>query len=172
MRVTLRAKGKLGPAPALSLWGMNTSPRGLEAEVTVPVRRTYGLGGLTAAAVLLGVFAGSGLAAVWVRGKFMPVRLGGTLYARHRGGPRQSLDIAESATAGIVLAADGTARIGNEQEAAVVLRARRRLWTLQAHLDILAEDVEINGQAAKRGLHRVIPGATSLRVGDWRLAWE
>lgn len=172
VEVTLRAKGRLGPAPALSLWGMNATHRGMEATVTVPVHRSYGLSGLAAAAVLAGVFAVSGFTAVWVRGKLMPVRLGGTLYARHKGGPRQPLNIADAATASIVLTPEGAARLGKVDEASVVLRARRPLWTLQAQVDIRTDDVEINGQPAKRGVHRVVPGATSLRVGDWRLAWE
>lgn len=172
VEVTLSADGTLGPAPAVDLWGIRRQTSRLTATISVPVERKFGLPLGAGLGVLAATFLTAAGGAVLIRGKLMPLRLGGTIAARFRGGPRQELPVAERAEAAIVLDPDGRARVGKREEASVVLRVRRPWWTLYGEVHIRVNEAEINGRPAKNGIHKVVPGATSIRAGDWRLTWE
>lgn len=171
--ITVAADGKLRPAAALALLGVDAVQRDLKGSLTLEAERQYGPSPLVSALILLAVAALSGFAAVVVRGRIMPLQLGGRLTARFQGGPRVELNIAQLREAGVVLPFDGSSpSIGEPKRAALVLRVRRPIWQLSAEVDIHSADVEINGKAARQGTHPVVPGATSFRAGEWRLAWE
>jgi hypothetical protein len=171
--VTLRARGKLGPAAALSALALDDERRDLRATAEVRAERTFGPPPWASALVLLALFAGTGTAAVLIRGRMMPLRLGGKFNARYQGGPRLPVELAALREAAIVLSADGaTARLGAAKDAALILRVRRPVWQLHAEVQILHPDVEINGKRAAPGTHAIVPCATSFRAGDWRLTWE
>lgn len=170
--ITISGEGALAPAPAVDLWGIRRQTGRLSTTISVPVARHYGLPIGAGLGILVLVFFGAATAAVGVRGKLMPLRLGGTIAARFRGGTRQELTVSERSEAAIVLDPDGRARVGKREEAAIVLRVRRPWWTLYGEVHIRVNDAEINGRPVKNGIHKVVPGATSIRAGDWRLTWE
>lgn len=172
VKVTVSGQGHLEPTEALAIWGIEGSRRDLSTTLTVPVQRRYGLPLPAAISVLVGIFFGTGLLSVFIQGKRLPLRLGGVLTARYRGGPRQTLEIADRKEAAIVLGTDGTVRLGAAEESTIILRVRRPLWNLYADVQIRAKGAEINGRPTDPGLHRIIQGATSFRIGDWRIAWE
>ena len=172
VKLTVSGEGQLGPASAIHLWGMSGRRSRLEAQTLVDVPRRYGLPLPAALGLLAVIFVGAGFGAVLVRGRMMPLRLGGTFSARFRGGARQALAIAELAEAAIVLEPEGRARIGKREDAAIVLRVRRPVWRLYGEVQIRVPDAEINGRKVSPGTHQVVPGATSIRTGEWRLTWE
>lgn len=169
----ITADGRLGPSAALSVLALEPRRRGLSAEVTLTVVREVGPSPAVSVLLLAAIFVLSGTAAVFVRGRIMPLQLGGTLNARFQGGPRTPLPIASRKEAAIVLpAGGGTPSLGEAKQAALILRVRRPVWQLQAEVQVNAEDVEINGKPARPGVHAIVPGATSFRAGEWRLTWE
>jgi hypothetical protein len=172
VNLTVTGQGRWHPEAALSQWAIEPARRDMSASVRVTVNRTYGLSPIGAFAVLLATFVGGGLLSVFVRGKLMPLRLGGDIAVRYRTSPRQSLPVAERAEVALVLGDDGVSRIGSAEESTIILRVRRPLWNLYAEVQIRAKGAEINGRPAEPGTHKIIPGATSIRVGDWRVSWE
>jgi hypothetical protein len=171
--VALTADGELGPAAALSALGLDDERKDLVARTTVSAQRVYGPPPALSALILVSLVGVTGLAAVLVRGRMMPLRLDGSLTARFRGGARVPLAVADRREAAVVLDdTQGTARLGAVDAAAIVLRVRRPVWQLHAEVQIQHNDAEINGKPAARGTHPVVPGATSFRVGEWRLTWE
>ncbi len=164
--------GMLEPRAALHLWSIKEDRPGLTATTTVSVHRAFGLSLPAGIALLALVFATTGMAAVVIRGRLMPLRLGGALTARFRGGARQVIAIAGLSEAAVVLDENGHARLGKRDVAAVVIRVRRPVWNLHGEAHIRAPDTEINGRKVAPGVHRVVPGASSFRIGEWRLTWE
>ncbi len=164
--------GRLEPRAALHLWSIKEDRPGLRATTTVSVHRGFGLSLPVGSTLLLLAFASAGMAAIVIRGRLMPLRLGGTLTARHRGGSRQVIVITGQSEAAVILDEDGVARLGKREAAAIILRVRRPVWNLHGEADIRAPDTEINGRKVPLGVHPVVPGASSFRIGLWRLTWE
>ena len=172
VKLSISAEGQLGPASVLKFYGYDGRRPGLDVSVVVPIARSYGLRPLTGALALLFLFAFSGTTAVYLRGRVMPLRLGGDFSFRARTGTRSVLAIAERTEAPLVFTADGSVRLGKVEEATVVIRVRRPLWRMTAYVVVRVPGVEINGKPAAPGTHTVLPGAVSIRFGDTRLNWE
>jgi hypothetical protein len=172
LNLAFSAEAALVPADHVALLGVPSTRPGLSAELPVVVHRAYGLSATRAAVALLSVFLGGGAGAVWVRGRMMPRRLGGTFAWRMDGGPRQALDIAERAEVGIVVTPDGGLAAGPPGQAVLVLRMLRPLWTAHAEVEVRAPGVELNTRPLAPGRHRVVAGAASFQFGRYRLSWE
>ena len=174
VNVEIVADAKLGPREAIRLFGLNAAAPGVSAQLSVPVARHYGLSAAQAALALLGVFVGSGIAAVVVRGRMMPLQLGGTFSYRYQSEARVALDtsLGRRAEVGFAAGSGGAVRVAPAAESFVVIRVRRPVWKVLAEVEVRADGVEINGRPAGRGVHAVVPGAVSLLHGDWRLNWE
>lgn len=171
--VQLTADGRLGPAAALSVLALEPRRPDLSAVLSVAVTREVGPPPAVSALLLFAIFVLGGSVAVLVRGRIMPLQLGGTLHARFQGGTRTPLPIAHRREAAIVLPADGGApTLGEADRAALILRVRRPVWQLYAEVEVKAANVEINGKPVQPGIHAIVPGATSFRAGEWRLTWE
>ncbi len=172
--VQVSADGQLLPEAALKPFGIDGKRAGLSTTIAVPVERRYGLGLLQGLALLCGVFAGSGLGAVYLRGRLMPLRLGGSFSYRPIHGSRVALDasLGERAQVGFFEGAEGSIRAGTGEGAFVVFRVRRPLWKVHAEIDVRVDGVEMNGRPLARGVHPVVPGAVSLLYRDRRITWE
>lgn len=174
VEVTVTADARLGPPEAVKLFGLVPTVPGVSAKLHVPVARRYGLSALQGALALALVFVGSGVAAVVVRGRMMPLQLGGSFSYRHQGEARVALDpaLGRRTEVGFAAGPGGSLRVAPPAEALVVFRVRRPVWKVFAEVDVRADGVEINGRPASRGVHTVVPGAVSLLHGPWRLNWE
>lgn len=172
VRLGFTADGQLGPASSLKFYGYDGRRKGLKAEIVVPMDRSYGLSPVAGLSAMLAVFVSSGLLAVYLRGRLMPLRLGGEFSFRARGGQRTGLALAERVDAPLQFVADGTVRLCKPDEATVVIRVRRPLWRMSAEVVVRTAGVEINGKPVPIGVHAVVPGAVSIRFGETRLNWE
>ncbi len=172
--VQVSADGQLLPVAALKPFGIDGRRAGLATTVTVPVERRYGLSVIQGLALLTLIFVGSGLAAVYVRGRLMPLRLGGSFSYRPHSGARVPLDasLGERAQVGFSEGPEGSIRASGSDTPFVLFRVRRPLWKLHAEVEVRVDGVEMNGRPLARGVHPVVPGAVSLLYRDRRLNWE
>lgn len=114
----------------------------------------------------------AGLAGALIRQRLNRWPLGGALWWRQGGGPRQEIPLGRAERVGIVLEeADGrgTIRVGPEDKALLVLW---RTGKATAMVDVRREGVEINARTVAPGRHAILPAAASFRLGDYRLTWE
>ncbi|MBM4367714.1 MAG: hypothetical protein FJ102_15995 [Deltaproteobacteria bacterium] len=174
VEVQLSADGQLLPVAGLKPFGIDGKRADLTTTLRVPVERRYGLGVLQGLALLASVFVGAGLGAVYVRGRLMPLRLGGSFSYRPISGTRVALDgtLGERALVGFFEGPEGSIRAGSGEGAFVVFRVRRPLWQVHAEIEVRVDGVEMNGRPLPRGVHPVVPGAVSLLYRDRRITWE
>ena len=121
--------------------------------------------------ILVGVVA-AGLAAALIRQRLNRWPLGGALWWRQGGSPRQAIELGRAERVGIVLeeaGGSGTIRVGPEDKAFLVLW---RTGKSTAMVDVRREGVEINARTVAPGRHAILPAAASFRLGDYRLTWE
>lgn len=170
--VKLAADGLLVPEDEVRALRIEPSHPNLSVALTVPFTREYGLPLPGAIGVLVATFVIGGVGAVLIRGRLSPRRLGGSFQYRYQSGPRLGIELGHLAEAALVARPDGSLELGTTEEAAIILRIRRPVWTAHAEVEVRRDDVELNQKRLPRGRHPVIAGACSFTFGDFRLAWE
>lgn len=169
--VRIIGDGTLLPAEGLQAAGIEPLRPGLAAAGTVPYTYRYGISWVILVATMMVVSGTSVMGFMFLRRKFRPVRLGGAFSYRRSGGQRVALDIAQLAEV----------TIGIDENGDLAANRGRRVLTfrmvpdgdeLVAEVEIHREGVEINRRPARPGVHRVVPGATSVQFGEYRIAWE
>jgi len=167
--------GDLSLLPGDGIKAMGLDPIRPAQSALAPVAYSYSTGILGLLVLLFGVvtLAVGGLAGfVLLRRRAMRLRLGGSFSYRREGGPRRALDISDLEEAFIGIGEDGEILAGKGRGAVLALRMLRDRNGAYAEVEIFTDGVEMNRKPARRGRHRVTPGAASFQFGGYRLSWE
>jgi hypothetical protein len=170
--LTLHLEGSLTPEAGVTQLGIDPQRPAQDIAVVVYATRSYGLSPARGGAILASLLLFGGAGTLALRRQLTPIQLGGAFTYRRSGGARQALDIAGRSEAAIVVLADGSLGLGKKEDAIIVLRMERPLWTARASAWIRIAGVELNARPVSTGWHRIVAGATSFQFQEYRLSWE
>lgn len=167
----LTADVALGPEPVLSTLGISAARKGLSAQSSLQISRSYGQ------PLWVSVLSGLGLmtlitgGALWFRVRLLPSKLGGQFTWRTEGSERRTLDIANREEVPIVISGERL-EVGTRENAVLILRMQRTLRGSRAEVEIRRARVEINSKEVPPGRYPVFPGGTSFQFNGFFLTWE
>lgn len=170
--ITATATGELLPADGLREVGVDPARPALTATATAKVVRDVGPSYLRLSTLsVLGVLFVS-LASVYAQVRGRTAVLEGAFSYRRVGAARQALEVAGRSVVAICKGPDGELVIGPEDDAVVIFRMVKSNKAGDAEIVVCREGVQVNSKPLGVGVHKVVPGATSVQFDEFRLTWE
>jgi len=170
--ITATASGEILPADGLRAVGIDPARPALTASINATVERDVGPSYLRLSTLsVLGVLFVS-LASVYAQVRGRTSALEGAFSYRRVGASRQALDVSGRSAVAICKGPEGDLVVGAERDAVVIFRMVKSNKAADAEIVVCREGVQVNSKPVPKGVHKVVPGATSVQFDDFRLTWE
>ena len=134
--VKLHMEGAIAPTAALNAAGIDPSFPPTDLAVSVSVERKYGLTAVQSAAMAVSVLILGVVATLVARRQTSPPKLGGSFSCRRGNGPRRPLPIERRSEAILGLGPDGMLMETRREDAVLILRVQRLLWTDSVSVEV------------------------------------